>query len=332
MPSDIPGRREASMKTVPTLTELMTYSPFLDAPRWKFVAMALYLPLGVALVVVRVVTTFVVTLFLFAAPASYASAAGTVALNVLWVVFGGVLRVRCADGGTPAEARSRLRSARVIVSNHLSQADSWPFRVLTPIACVIRETYLGTSRWLPVAKLTTAAFDPIYVPTPGSRGEAEERAARAATKAAVERHVRDAASKPLLYFPEGSITNGRGLMRFSAFVFGLDVPVTPVAVSFWEPWPLALDTVWSPLHWNLLRMAYQPCHVVELAVLPTLAARAGEEPPAFAERTATDLANELGIAATPHTTEEKRAAMKKLKKAGQAKVLREGPEAVLRAA
>ena len=54
----------------------------------------------------RVVTTFVVTLFLFAAPgAKYASAAGTVALNVLWVVFGGVLRVRCADGGTPAEAR-----------------------------------------------------------------------------------------------------------------------------------------------------------------------------------------------------------------------------------
>ena len=95
--------------------------------------------------------------------------------------------------------------------------------------------------------------------------------------------------------------------------------------------PLALDTVWSPLHWNLLRMAYQPCHIVELAVLPTLTARAGEEPPAFAERTATDLANELGIAATPHTTEEKRAAMKKLKKAGQAKVLREGPEAVLRA-
>ena len=45
-----------------------------------------------------------------------------------------------------------------------------------------------------------------------------------------------------------------------------------------------------------------------LAVLPTLTARAGEEPPAFAERTATDLANELGIAATPHTTEEKRAA------------------------
>ena len=71
--------------------------------------------------------------------------------------------------------------------------------------------------------------------------------------------------------------------------------------------PLALDTVWSPLHWNLLRMAYQPCHIVELAVLPTLTARAGEEPPAFAERTATDLANELGIAATPHTTEEKRA-------------------------
>ena len=128
-----------------------------------------------------------------------------------------------------------------------------------------------------------------------------------------------------LYFPEGSNTNGRGLMRFSAFVFGLDVPVTPVAVSFWEPWPLALDTVWSPLHWNLVRMAVQPFHWIELAVLPPVERRReGEEAAAFAQRTAAVIAAELGVPATQHSTEDKRVLLTRVKRAGKARVLRDG--------
>ena len=49
-----------------------------------------------------------------------------------------------------------MLAARVIVANHQSQIDSWPFRLLTPIAVVVRETYRGTSSLLPVAKLTAA--------------------------------------------------------------------------------------------------------------------------------------------------------------------------------
>ena len=106
----------------------------------------------------------------------------------------------------------------------------------------------------------------------------------------------------LLVFPEGSITNGRGLMRFSSFVFGLGVPVQPVAIRHWAPLPLASDTVWSPLHWNLVRMGMQPFLLVELCLLPPLRPRPDEDAAAFAARAAAAIATELRVPATPHTS------------------------------
>ena len=188
-----PGRREASMKTVPTLTELMTYSPFLDAPRWKFVAMALYLPLGVALVVVRVVTTFVVTLFLFAAPASYASAAGTVALNVLWVVFGGVLRAlrrrRHAGRGAGAAAeRARDRLQPPVAGGQLAVPRAHADRVRHP-RDLPRHVALAAGRQADDGRLRPDLRADAGVAQRGGGARGARR-----RKAAVERHVRDAAS------------------------------------------------------------------------------------------------------------------------------------------
>ena len=115
-------------------------------------------------------------------------------------------------------------------------------------------------------------------------------------------HVLAPRVKPLLVFPEGSITNGRGLMRFSSFVFGLGVPVQPVAIRHWAPLPLASDTVWSPLHWNLVRMGMQPFLLVELCLLPPLRPRPDEDAAAFAARAAAAIATELRVPATPHTS------------------------------
>ena len=55
-------------------------------------------------------------------------------------------------------------------------------------------------------------------------------------------------TRPLLVFPEGSITNGRvGVMRFAQSAFGLGAPVTPLAIQLRTPLPLEADTIWSPL-------------------------------------------------------------------------------------
>lgn len=301
-----------------------------NAPTWLLVLMVLYLPFGIVLITIRVLFVALLAALLAILPASVSAPAGTIVMQLLCVSFGAVIRTRTADADAPpGTAAARLRDAPIIVANHQSQVDSWPFRFLAPIAVVVRETYRGTSSFLPVAKLTAAAFEPIFVPTPGSRTEAEEKEARAATRAAVEEHVRSPRSKPLLMFPEGSITNNRGLMRFSAFVFGLDAPIQPVALRWWSPFPLSFDTVFSPLHWNIVRMGVQPFHYIELTVLPPLERTPAEEPAAFAERTASALAAELGVPATRHSTEDKRVLLKRVKKAGKAEVLRRGVEAVL---
>ena len=308
------------------LQDLCTFTSIAPtSPRWLLLLLLLYAPIGLCLCAMRVAAAVVLAVLLTLLPASIVEPAGTIAIWILCACCGVVVRTRCTDGAPASTAAARLAAARVIVANHQSQIDSWPFRLLTPIAVVVRETYRGTSSLLPVAKLTAAAFEPIFVPTPGSASEAEEREARAATRAAVKRHVRSS-PKPLLCFPEGSITNGQGLMRFSAFVFGLDAPIQPVAVRWRAPFPLSFDTVWSPLHWNLVRMAVQPFHWIELAVLPPVERREGEEAAAFAQRTAAVIAAELGVPATQHSTEDKRVLLTRVKRAGKARFLRDGFE------
>ena len=223
------------------LDELCAYTSITPGSRWLLLLLLLYAPLGAVLFAIRLVTAAAVATLLTLLPSSLAEPVGTIALRLLCAVFGFVIRTRCVEAadtdsntdahdGTVTPA-ARLARAQIVVANHLSQADSWPFRCFNPIAVLVRDTYRGTSRLMPVAKLTAAAFHPIFVPTPGSRSEAEERDARSAAREAVAAHVAAPRAKPLLAFPEGSITNGRGLMRFSSFVFGLEVQhVQPTAI------------------------------------------------------------------------------------------------------
>ena len=89
-----------------------------------------------------------------------------------------------------------------------------------------------------------------------------------------------------------------------------------------SPLRLAYDTVWDPLHMNLVRMAFQPCHVFHLTVLPPQQARDGEAHAAFAQRVAAQIAAELRVPATAHTTAQKRDLLLPLKQLGKAAFLR----------
>lgn len=244
-----------------------------SAPRWWPLLLLAYSPIGLALVLARIPALILTAALLVLLPPPLVDRGATVALRLLCLVWG----IRVREGGDAH--RARLRSARIIVANHLTQIDSLPFRLRHPISAVVRETYRQTAL---VRRLTCLAFQPIYVPTPGSRGAGEEeRLGREAVRAEVQAHVRTS-SKSLVYFPEGSITNGTALMRFSAFAFSLGLPVQaraaraiclsadeafaapthaparraqPVALRVWSPLRLAYDTIWDPLHMNLVRMA-----------------------------------------------------------------------------
>ena len=154
-------------------------------------------------------------------------------------------------------------------------------------------------------------------------------------------------ARPLLVFPEGSLTNGRvGLMRFAQTAFNLGVPVTPVAIRLRTPLPLEADTIWSPLAANVLWTLFQPWHSFELRVLDEVEteADAGAEAEAKAEaeapgkagselrdpvparaarRVARSLAAELGLTATEWTTKDKAARSNEAKIVGKAAWLRQ---------
>ena len=62
-------------------------------------------------------------------------------LRFLCVGLGFFVRVQCSGGGRSADAAAMLQHAIVIVCNHVSQWDGIPFRLITPVATLVRETY-----------------------------------------------------------------------------------------------------------------------------------------------------------------------------------------------
>lgn len=295
--------------------------------------LALYTPFGILLVLLRALLLLVAATLCLIVTATSSDSSETDArlsrvLHWLCAGLGFIVRVR-GRRGSDAATRD-LRAARVLAANHVSQFDGLPIRLLTPCATVLRETYTSSgaggdrlaralTRAL-IAPIVTTAFAPIAVPTPqpGGGDQAASEAA-AAARAQVRTAMRvhgpgsgkgsKAGSKPLLVFPEGSITNGRvGLMRFAKSAFELGQPITPVAIHMTTALPLEADTVWSPLGANVLWTLFQPWHVYELHVLPPLrAAHTAEGAAVVAGHAAASIAAELGLACTEVTTAVKAA-------------------------
>ena len=160
---------------------------------------------------------------------------------------------------------------------------------------------------------------------------AREAGGKTMAREAVMRHLRQRPHKPLLVFPEGSITAGdRGAMRFSKFVFTLHEPVLPLAIRLIPALPLEADTVWDPLPVNIGFTLFQPWQTFILKPLPPLSARAGEEGGDFARRVAVCICSQLGIVATNHTTADKAAHLREVKQYGKYQWLRNQAHQLLR--
>mmetsp|Transcript_28796 Transcript_28796/g.88274 ORF Transcript_28796/g.88274 Transcript_28796/m.88274 type:complete len:345 (-) Transcript_28796:769-1803(-) len=305
-----------------SLEELCSFSVIsADASRVRVAALAAYLPVGIIVVLVR----FVLHLLCAAIYVGGAIVWPTpdmdgLATSLIWLAATTScirVQVRSQRGQSTTAASFQLRRGRVLVSNHLTQFDALFLRLLCGcrIAVALRETYRSNG-WL-LRTLTNMAIRPIWVPAPAhtfgpctGHAELEARRARASVRMAMRQHVSQvevigASPEPLVIFPEGSITNGGGLMRFARGAFELDVPVQPVALRVFCPLPLAHDTVWSSLFQNYLRTLFQPWMHVEVTVLPVQNRTMNEDAIGFAHRTSKVMEKELRVPATTHTTADK---------------------------
>uniref|UniRef100_A0A061S0Q5 Phospholipid/glycerol acyltransferase domain-containing protein n=1 Tax=Tetraselmis sp. GSL018 TaxID=582737 RepID=A0A061S0Q5_9CHLO len=123
--------------------------------------------------------------------------------------------------------------------------------------------------------------------------------------------------KPVHLFPEGGMTNGDGMMRFTrGFVrFSREIPVVPMALEVETPFGgrLSSHTLTSSFLANLFWFSFYPwirftCHVLE----PT-SMKADESAGHFARRVQEQIASHLGIPITETTIQRKRQLIQSVK-------------------
>jgi 1-acyl-sn-glycerol-3-phosphate acyltransferase len=127
-----------------------------------------------------------------------------------------------------------------------------------------------------------------------SASAATDGAAAAAAAAAWE----SAAGSSVHVFPEGGMTNGSGMMRFSRgfMLFAEQLPVVPVALRIKTAFPeVKCHTLDSPFLANLFWFSFQPWTELEAVVLPPMQLAPGESKAAFVQRVQLAIAQELGV-------------------------------------
>jgi hypothetical protein len=67
---------------------------------------------------------------------------------------------------------------------------------------------------------------------------------------------------PLLFFPEGWDCNGTALMQFNRYLFGVGMPVLPVAMNVYIPLlPVHPGVLGTKLWVEILLLSFYPCIV-----------------------------------------------------------------------
>jgi 1-acyl-sn-glycerol-3-phosphate acyltransferase len=151
-----------------------------------------------------------------------------------------------------------LEEGAIVCSNHVSYADA--FAVVGAFCpCGITLEFTKT---IPLLGPGIRALQNIYVASDGtSEGGG-------AARAIAERAARSGEfGVPVIVFPEGTLSDGRGLLKFKTGAFATGRPVVPLVLRYrLRPFSPAWGIVPMPFH--ILRMLTQPRNVLEMEFLP----------------------------------------------------------------
>mmetsp|Transcript_7003 Transcript_7003/g.20514 ORF Transcript_7003/g.20514 Transcript_7003/m.20514 type:complete len:442 (-) Transcript_7003:436-1761(-) len=119
----------------------------------------------------------------------------------------------------------------------------------------------------------------------------------------------DSAANPdsVHLFPEGGMTNGRGMMKFSrGFMrFGRGLPIVPAAMRADNPFSISTHTLSSSFVANMFWFCFAPWMSLDVTVLPPMEPAEGEGNGKFVERVQQAIAKELSIPISDMTLKEK---------------------------
>lgn len=272
------------MRTFPSIAEIND-TERITGRFWK-VLIALYAPIGVFALVGKLISIFIV----IAIALGWRQAAYSLRT---WVVR--LLGLRVTIRGN-VDAREPHGPATIVAYNHVSLYDAYALSLLPNLAIATADD-IKRRRWVnySVERFFASCFNIDLRVLSGSRE----------TFRMLLDWKNEPAGQRLAVAPEGTINNGKGLFRFQKTVFGLNVPVVPIAIVAVPAFPVSLYNIRGSSAANLVWPIFLPFVTYRLNALPTMLRESDETPQAFADRVQAALANELGIPRTQFTPVDK---------------------------
>ncbi|KAL4641681.1 ancient ubiquitous protein 1-like [Arapaima gigas] len=260
----------------PGVEQLLDFNRFPNDGVLLLLLLALYCPVGLCLLVLRIFVGLHVFLVSCALPRC---SVRRFILRVMSSVLG--LYVR--------QSQSQLRGTNVklYVCNHVTPFDHNVINILTSCNTPILGGSSGFLCW--------------------ARGflELDITSSRTELAGGLQQYCSDPGALPLLLFPEEDNTNGRrGLLKFSSWAFTVTNTVQPLALTARRPF-LAVTTAESSWVTELLWTLFVPFTVYQVRWLPPVSRQDGDSPQDFANNVQEIIAEELGLACTQLTRADK---------------------------
>ncbi|XP_058049345.1 lipid droplet-regulating VLDL assembly factor AUP1 isoform X2 [Ahaetulla prasina] len=253
-----------------------------DGPLPLLLALLLYAPVGLCLLLVRLFVGLHVFLVSCALPDGAPRRF--------------LVRAMCSVLGLFVwQSRPRSARARVLVANHVTPFDHNVLGLLASCSAPVLNGGAGFVCW--------------------SRGFLEVAGAesRAELLESLKGYCSQGGNPPLLLFPEEATTNGRvGLLRFSSWPFSIVDAVQPLALRVWRPF-VAVSVAGASWVTELLWTLFVPVTIYQVRWLPSVYRQAEETQEEFALRVQELLALELGVVSTCLTAADKAEHLKRLR-------------------
>ncbi|KAF4674022.1 Lysophosphatidylcholine acyltransferase 2 [Perkinsus chesapeaki] len=199
-----------------------------------------------------------------------------------------------------SELKHFSKKSFIIVSNHVSCMEILILLFLFYPTFVGKKALINT----PVVGRVMKSMHCIFVDRLAAKGEKQQ-----STTEIIHNYISSAGGgTPVLLFPEGTTTNGLGLIPFRSGAFRQGIPVLPIAVTYpnykpgetFDPHFTAIKGV--PYALGLMA---QPYTVMRIQILLPESRRGDEAPQQFAERVREMMAQSLDERLIPGTYQDK---------------------------
>lgn len=248
-----------------------------------------YFPFGLILVVIRLFIMLHALLVSCILPKCQATS------FILKSLFG-VVGIQVMVQEDKRKSRPEHLKPKIVVANHVSYLDHILIDLVQPVIAPDEVGFSSFYRWI-------FAYQDFGI-AQGNETLQEN----------IKKFLQDN-SIPALFHPEGTPTNGSGLLKFRTFPFSLGVPVLPVSIQSTR-WPLTVpvSTLHSTRLWDFFWSLFFPYTIFKLRLLEPDAQEDKETSEEFGERIRKKIAISLGVPATNYTMADRNEYLKRLLK------------------